>query len=215
MPLQILDFILGGIMLVSGLLALMRGFTREVLSLIAWAAAAGAAFMAVLTPELVELAQPYTNNELLSKIAVGGVAFLVILIIMSLISVKLADLVLDSAAGAFDRTLGFVYGLARGLLLVVIAYLFYIWLIPRDKHEDWVRRARSLPVIEQVGQVVISFLPPDIAETLQGKTYIGGTGPEGTSGTETTDDATDDGYKANQQRQIDQLIESTQGGNTN
>ena len=210
MQLQILDFVLGGIMLISGLLALMRGFTREILSLVAWGAAGLAAFFAVFTPELVALAQPYTENEILSKVAVGGIAFLVVLLIMSIISVKLADMVLDSAAGAFDRTLGFAYGLARGMLLVVVAYLFYIWLIPRDKHEDWVRNAKSLPAIEQVGAVVISFLPADISEILEGKTYLGGDSQQ--TGTEQTTEPGDEGYKANQQRQIDQLIESTQGG---
>ncbi|MGI9464775.1 MAG: CvpA family protein, partial [Aestuariivirgaceae bacterium] len=188
----------------------MRGFTREVLSLVAWGAAALAAFFAVFTPELVQLAQPYTNSDLLSKIAVGGIAFLVVLLIMSVISVKLADLVLDSAAGAFDRTLGFGYGLGRGLLLVVIAYLFYIWLTPLDKREDWVRDAATRPAIEQVGQFIISFLPPEIAETLEGKTYLGSRDQTG-SGTEKSEPG-DDGYKANQQRQIDQLIEGTQGG---
>lgn len=210
MQLQILDFILGGIMLISGLLAMMRGFTREVLSLVAWGAAGLGGFLAVFTPELVELAQPYTQNELLSKIAVGGVAFLIVLIIMSIISVKLADLVLDSAAGGFDRTLGFGYGLARGMLLVVIAYLFYIWLIPPDKIEDWVRNAQSRPAIEKVGDLVISFLPAEISETLQGKKYLGD-GDQGDTTGETSD-TSDQGYKQNQQRQIDQLIESTQGG---
>ncbi|NNE24443.1 MAG: CvpA family protein [Rhizobiales bacterium] len=210
MQLQILDFILGGIMLISGLLAMMRGFTREVLSLVAWGAAALAAFFAVYTPELVELAQPYTQNELLSKIAVGAVAFLIVLIIMSMISVKLADLVLDSAAGGFDRTLGFGYGLARGMLLVVIAYLFYIWLIPPDKIEEWVRKAQSRPAIEKVGDLVISFLPAEISETLQGKKYLGDSGQDDTNNEKA--EPGDPGYKQNQQRQIDQLIESTQGG---
>lgn len=210
MQLQILDFILGGIMLISGLLAMMRGFTREVLSLVAWGAAGLAGFFAVLTPELVEIAQPYTDNPVLSKIAVGGVAFLIVLIIMSIISVKLADLVLDSAAGGFDRTLGFGYGLARGMLLVVIAYLFYIWLIPQDKIEDWVRNAQSRPAIEKVGDLVISFLPAEISETLRGKKYIGDGDQDGTTGEKS--ETGDQGYKQNQQRQIDQLIESTQGG---
>jgi len=210
MQLQILDFILGGIMLISGLLAMMRGFTREVLSLVAWGAAGLAGFFAVFTPELVELAQPYTQNPLISKIAVGGIAFLIVLIIMSIFSVKLADLVLDSAAGGFDRTLGFGYGLARGMLLVVIAYLFYIWLIPPDKIEDWVRNAQSRPAIEKVGDLVTSFLPADISETLQGKKYLGNGDQGDTTGEKS--ETGDQGYKQNQQRQIDQLIESTQGG---
>ncbi len=209
-PFQILDFILIGIMLISGLLALMRGFTREVLSLVAWGAAGLAAFFAFFTPELTDLAKPYTNNDLLAKIAVAAVAFLVVLLIMSIISVKLADLVLDSSAGAFDRTLGFLYGLGRGLILVVIAYLFYIWLTPIDRREEWVRDAAARPAIEQVGQFIISFLPADIRETLQGKTYIGNREQAGAG----TGSSTDGGgnYQPNQQRQIDQLIEGTQGG---
>ena len=107
MPFQLLDLILAGIMLVSGLLALMRGFTREVLSLIAWGAAAVAAYFAIHSPELVAYASKYLQPEIVAKIAVGAAVFLIVLIIVSLISVKLSDAVVDSAAGAFDRTLGF------------------------------------------------------------------------------------------------------------
>ena len=56
------------------------------------------------------------------------------------------------AAGAFDRTLGFIYGLARGLVLVAIAYLFYGWLLPLDRQDDWVKNARSLPMIRQAAR---------------------------------------------------------------
>jgi membrane protein required for colicin V production len=141
MPFQLLDLILIGIMIISGLLALMRGFTREVLSLMAWGIAGVAAIGAVLSPELNQVAGQYLQPDIVAKIALGGGVFLIVLIIMSLISVRIADWVLDSAAGAFDRSMGFVYGLARGLLLVAIAYLFYIWLVPKEKHEEWSRNA--------------------------------------------------------------------------
>ena len=86
----------------------MRGFTREVLSLVAWGAAAvGGLFALIHVPELVDFASEYLQPEIVAKIAVGGGVFLVVLIIVSLISVKLSDVVVDSAAGAFDRTLGF------------------------------------------------------------------------------------------------------------
>ncbi len=210
MPFQLLDLILAGIMLVSGLLALMRGFTREVLSLVAWGAAAVAALAAYFTPELRQLANQYLQPEIVATIALCASAFLIVLVVMSLVSVKLADLVLDSAAGPVDRTLGFIYGLGRGLLLVVIAYLFYVWLIPPKNHEDWIRTARSQPMIESVGQFVISFLPPDIAETLKSKTYIGS--QESSSDNTGADSQTNEGYKSNARQGIDQLIQSTQGG---
>lgn len=214
MPFQLLDLILVGIMLVSGLLALMRGFTREVLSLIAWGVAAIAALGAVLSPELNALVSQYLQPDIVAKIALGGGVFLVVLIVMSLISVRIADWVLDSAAGAVDRTMGFVYGLGRGLLLVVVAYLFYIWLVPKEKHEDWIRNAQLLPVIENVGGVVISFLPADIAEVLKGKTYISGqpANPPAATQPGSQPDQEEENYQPGQQRNLNQLIESTQGG---
>ena len=211
MKFQYLDFILGGTMLVSGLLAMMRGFTREVLSLVAWGAAGLAALFAWFRPELVELAQPYTQNELLSKIAVAGVAFLLVLIVMSIISVKLADLVLDSAAGSFDRTLGFAYGLARGMLLVVIAYMFYTWLVPPDKMHDWIRQAQSRPAIEQVRDVIVSFLPADIAETLREQQYLGTEGAEDTASDNNS--SNEQGYSQGETRQIDNLIQQGPSNN--
>src|SRR4029079_12744765 len=94
-----------------------------------------------LSPDLNQLAGQYLQPDIVAKIALGGGVFLIVLIIMSLISVRVADWVLDIAAGAFDRSLGFAYGLARGLLLVAIAYLFYIWLVPQAEHVD--RSAQS------------------------------------------------------------------------
>jgi len=231
MPFQLLDLILAGIMLISGLLALMRGFTREVLSLIAWGAAAVAAYFAIHSKEAIGLAGQYLQPEIVAKVAVGGGAFLIILIIVSLISVKLSDVVVDSAAGAFDRTLGFFYGLARGLVLVVIAYLFYGWLIPVDRQEDWVKNARSLPVIQSVGEVILSLVPPDIAETLTNSSILTnqttppaqqapatqtGTGETTQPSGDTTTQAPDEeGYKKNESQGLDQLIQGTQGNQNN
>lgn len=221
MPFQLLDLILAGIMIISGLLALMRGFTREVLSLIAWGAAAVGAYFAIRSPELLGFASQYLQPDIVAKIAVGGGIFLIVLIIVSLISVKLSDVVVDSAAGAFDRTLGFFYGLARGLVLVVIAYLFYGWLIPIDRQEDWVKNARTLPIIQSVGEVILSLVPPDIAETLTNSSILSNQNapsttqqpPAAQSGSgETTAPTDEEGYKKNESQGLDQLIQGTQGG---
>jgi membrane protein required for colicin V production len=207
MPFQLLDLILIGIMIISGLLALMRGFTREVLSLLAWGIAGLAALGAVLSPELNQLAGQYLQPEIVAKIALGGGVFLIVLIIMSLISVRIADWVLDSAAGAFDRTMGFVYGVARGLLLVAIAYLFYVWLVPEQNQEEWIRDARLLPVVKEVSTVVISFLPADVADVLRNKTYV--TDQDNAPAQPAAED--EEGYQAGQQQNLNRLIESTDG----
>ena len=213
MPLTLLDFILIGIMLISGLLALMRGFTREVLSLVAWGVAAIAAYFAIKQPKLIEFAMqnvPYLEKEMVAQIAVGGAAFIITLIIVSIISVKISDFVVDSAAGAFDRSLGFVFGLARGFVFVAIAYLFYGWLLPFDKQEPWVRTAMSLPVIKSTGSALLALMPAEIAETLSNTALL--KNPDQTGGEQKTDPP-EPGYMNTENQGLENLIQGT-GGET-
>lgn len=205
MKFQILDFILLAIMLISGLLALARGFTREVLSLVAWGLAALAAYFSIKQKSIMDFALPYFEKPIMAQIAVAAVAFIVVLIITSVISVKISDRVVDSAVGAFDRTLGFFYGLARGLILVAIAYLFYGWLLPSDKQEDWVRNAVTLPAIRTVSNTMLAYMPPDIAETLSNSGLIGN--QDAPSKADVTNSTT--GYQKGQTKSLDNLIEGT------
>lgn len=211
MPFELLDLVLGGIMLLSGLLALTRGFTREVLSLISWGLAAAAGLFAAFNEDLVALALDYVQSDVIARVAVGGGVFLIALIILSIVSVRIADWVLDSAAGPFDRTFGLVYGLARGLLLVAIAYLFYVWLVPPEGREDWVRNARSLPVIEATGEFVVDFLPADIRDTLQARIAAAGESPR-TPAQEAEGGAGGEDYTAPDPTVLEQLIERTRPG---
>jgi membrane protein required for colicin V production len=221
MPFQLLDLILVGIMLVSGLLAVMRGFTREVLSLFAWIAALIGGYLATLSPQLLDLAKQYVEQEIVAKIAIGGIVFLVILIILSLISVRIADFVVDSAAGTFDRTLGFIYGLARGLVLVTIAYLFYGWATACDRQESWVRNAQSLPYINATGNLVLSavaMISPDAAETARKAAIECDTGGPSSKLPTTGEPAPqpgEEGYKSDDINGLDQLnqgLQPQQGG---
>jgi membrane protein required for colicin V production len=187
----------------------MRGFTREVLSLLAWGAAAVAAYFAIRQKEIVDFAMQYFDRELFAQIAAGSAAFLIVLIIVSLFSVKISDMVVDSAAGAFDRTLGFFYGLARGLVLVALAYLLYGWLTPPDKQEDWVRNARSLPIIRTVSEGMIALMPPDIAETLNNTALMRNpdAAPAAPAGGEPAQP--ESGYQSNETQGLDNLIQGT------
>lgn len=209
----LLDFILIGIMLLSGLLALARGFTREVLSLVAWGVAAIAAYFAIKQPALVEFAMknvPYLEKEVLAQIAVGAAAFVVVLIIVSIVSVKISDYVVDSAAGGFDRTLGFVFGLARGFIFVAIAYLFYGWLLPFDKQEPWVRTAASLPLIKSTGETLLAFMPPEIADTLSNTALLKN---PATPDQSQQPEQPEGGYKSNENQGLENLIQGTGGDN--
>ena len=202
---QILDFILIGIMLVSGLLALARGFTRELLSLAAWGLAAAAAWFAVKQKPIMDLVLPHVDpsKPQIAQIVVAASAFIVTLVVLSVIGVKISDRVVDSGAGAIDRTLGFVYGLARGLVFVSICYLFYSWLLPVEKQEDWVRNSVSLPAIRWVSSTMMNYMPPAIAETLSNSSLIGN-GPDLAKPKDQTT-----GINSSQQQGLNNLVQST------
>src|SRR6266849_3648934 len=164
MPVTLLDIALLVVMLVSGLLAMIRGFMREVLSIASWAAAAVVTIYAY--PKLLPQAKQYFTSDLVATAAVVGGVFLGTLIVVSVFTIKISDMVLDSRIGALDRTLGFVFGLARGLVIVVVAFLFFAWLVPERSQPEWVRSAKSRVVLQGTGDWLMSMLPDDPESTI-------------------------------------------------
>src|SRR5258706_205086 len=164
MPITLLDFILLGVMLVSAVLAMVRGFMREVLSIAAWIIAAGATLYAY--SKLLPFAKEYFKNDYLATGVVVGGTFLLTLIVVSIITVKFSDMILDSRVGALDRTLGFLFGLGRGLIIVVVAFLFFAWLVPPRTQPSWVANAKSKVVLQSTGDWLMSMLPDDPENTI-------------------------------------------------
>jgi membrane protein required for colicin V production len=74
--------------------------------------------------------------------------------------------VLDSRIGALDRTMGFLFGLARGLLIMVVAFIFFDWLVPAKSQPEGVRNARSRVVLQGTGEWLMSLLPEDPETTI-------------------------------------------------
>ena len=164
MPITLLDIILLLVMLVSGLLAMIRGFMREILSIGAWGVAALVTLYSY--PRVLPLAKQYFNSDLVAAAVSAGGVFLTTLLIVSIITARVSDMVLDSRVGALDRTLGFLFGLARGLVIVVVAFLFFAWLVPDRSQPEWVRSAKSKLVLQNTGQWLMSMLPDDPESTI-------------------------------------------------
>src|SRR6185437_15708067 len=164
MPITLLDIILLVVMLVSGLLAMIRGFMREILSIGAWGVAALVTLYSY--SRVLPTAKQYVNSDMVAAaISIGGV-FLLTLLIVSVITVRISDMILDSRVGALDRTLGFLFGLGRGLIIVVVAFLFFAWLVPDRSQPEWVRGAKSKVVLQNTGQWLMSMLPDDPESTI-------------------------------------------------
>ena len=208
MPVTILDLVVIGVVLISALLAAVRGLTREVLAIASWAAAAVVAW--IFHPQLLPLAQQHIPNKTVALVAVIAALFLGTLIIVSLITARISDFVLDSRIGALDRTLGFLFGLGRGLLIVVVAFLFFAWLVPDKQQPDWVRTAKSLSVLQSTGNWLMSLLPDDPETTIlkrlkRDKDEQTDASPERPANAAVASDT--DGYSKNQREGLRQLIE--------
>ena len=199
-----LDLFLIAVMLISGLLAMVRGLIREVLSIAGWGAAAVAGLYAY--SKLLPMTKQYISNDYMAiGVTVAG-AFFATLIIVSVITVKISDMILDSRIGALDRTLGFLFGLARGLLIVVVAFLFFSWLVPEKQRPDWVMGAKSRVVLQGTGDWLMSLLPDDPENTIL-KRFKKNKPEDDQTDTESPPQGAGDGYTKPARDSLKKLIE--------
>ena len=167
-----LDVALLAILVLSGIVAMYRGLTREVLSILSWVAAAGACVFFVLKykEEARGIADQFHAPVLVAQVAIGGIIFLIVLIIVHLITARISDTVLDSRVGAIDRILGLLFGLARGFVLVVIPFMFYELFVDKPEQQyPWVRDAMSRPWIKSTGDSLKIMLQRMVPPSLMGQ----------------------------------------------
>ena len=176
MPITLLDGILLGVALLSGLLAMVRGFSREVLSIVSWVVAAIAAF--TFYRQLTPFVQQYIATETVASLVAAAVIFLVTLIVVTFITMRIADAIIDSRIGPLDRTLGLLFGIARGVLLMVVAMVLFNLLVKEDRQPEWVTAAKSRPLLENLGAALSDALPENLEETI--KQRLNGETVEGT-----------------------------------
>jgi membrane protein required for colicin V production len=158
MPISILDLIVLGVALLSAALAAVRGFTREVLTIASWGAAGAAAW--IFYPMLLPYVQQHINQQVFALAVSIGAVFLVVLVLVSLITVRISDMILDSRIGAVDRSLGFVFGIARGLVLCVIGFAIFLWLVQKPENApEWVKTAKTRPFLDSGVATLMSILP--------------------------------------------------------
>jgi membrane protein required for colicin V production len=155
-PLTYLDVAVLAIASLSGLLALYRGLTREILSILSWGVAAGAGLYFWLNHETIakEMAQQIHAPVLFAQIGISFMIFLMVLVVVHLVTLRISDTILDSRIGMIDRILGGAFGVVRGFAIVLILYMFYAYFFPTDKQHEWVRKAVARNLLENAGASV-------------------------------------------------------------
>ena len=159
--LTVFDVVAGVLVLISALLATTRGATREILSLASWAGAGVFAFW--MWQYHPEFARDYIEEAIVADIVTIGVSFLIALVILHLITMRIADLVVDSRIGPLDRTLGFVFGAARGIVILLVFIIFMDWLL-EDALESIAGNSRTLPMLQSMADDLIQALPDDLEQ---------------------------------------------------
>lgn len=161
-PFTVFDLIVLAVLAVSALLAFLRGFIHEVLAVLAWIGAIFAVFYGL--PYARPYAQDIIANPLIADIAAGAFIFIAALIVLSLVTRMMTTRVRDSALNALDRSLGFLFGLARGAVLVCLAYIALQWMMPEGRQPAWLAEARTLPLIASGAEVLRGLVPADTRE---------------------------------------------------
>lgn len=187
MSLYSMDTALVVVVALSGLVAMYRGLTREVLSILSWLVAAVSAFYFTIYQRGLaeELAKQFANppqpvHTIIAQVAMGAAIFLVVLIIVHLVTSHISDTVLDSRIGAIDRILGLGFGVVRGFILVVIPYMFAVSFVCKDgatraiaqgcqpgELPVWIERAYSKDIVARTGSslfgVLHRFVPSQVS----------------------------------------------------
>jgi membrane protein required for colicin V production len=157
LPINGLDLAVGIVLLISALLAFMRGFVHEVLSIAAWVGAVMASIHGL--PFARPLARRIIPIDWAADSTAAVAIFLIVLLVLSILTNAVARSIQKSALNNLDRSLGFVFGLARALVILAVGLIITDWLTASER-PIWMTQAKTLPVIEASADGLKTILPP-------------------------------------------------------
>jgi membrane protein required for colicin V production len=209
---NLIDLCVVVIVLLSASLGFSRGFVRSLLTVLHWI---GAAFATLYGFEFV---RPYAvrliGEETLAEIAAGVGLFLVTLVVLVNVSNMVAYRINESRFKPVDRSLGFLFGIGRGAVLISLAWMGLVAVgDPRD-HPDVVREARTLPIAQFGAELINRSLPTsyrlkDLQEGSAGHRSDDRTLPGILRPPARVDAASErSGYNTDERREIDRLFQT-------
>lgn len=162
----IFDGVVGGVIVISAILAYARGFIREVMSIVGWIAAAFIAFIFApnalpLISEIPMLGDFIGESRELGILASFAIVFVVALVVVSIFTPLFSSVVQRSALGGIDAGLGFLFGVARGVLLVIVALIAYERIVG-DEPIAAISDSRSAAVFASMQDTIEAQIPTDV-----------------------------------------------------
>lgn len=161
LPLTIFDLGVLAVVILSALLSLARGATREALTIAGWLGAFVVAYYGF--GPVQEVAQRTIDRDWLADAAALVVVFVVPLIVFKAVGAIIAEHVQGGWPGRLDRWAGVIFGALRGIVIVCIAYLGLGIVIEPEQQPAWIRDAVFLPYVQD-GALLLRDILPDSAD---------------------------------------------------
>lgn len=221
-PINPADGVVLAVLLLAALLAFTRGMVAEVLSLAAWAGAALIALYAL--PFVLPITQKYVKVEMVAYVISSAALFIVALVVLTILFGRISRGVQNSSLSAVDRSLGFVFGLFKGAVLVSVAYLFFAWLVPATEQPQWLQQAKTRPLMVAGAGMIYEFVPANLRaeglnqaeigrdrarQALEAKEALDRLTSPVPAGGKTGAPPANTGYKERDRGEIDRLIQNT------
>ena len=173
-----IDIGIAVVLLISALLAFMRGFVHEVLSIGGWI---GAIFATIYgLPQFRPYVGEWIANDFVADLTAGAIIFVSTLVILSLFTRSFSKRIRGSALNALDRSLGFLFGLLRGAIVICLAYISYEIIMPppeqpekgageevEEQRPEWLLSARGLPLVQTGAELSKSLVPDDAGGAME------------------------------------------------
>lgn len=162
--LDVIFLIIAGI---SALVGIARGMTKEILSVVGWILAAVA--LLYLTPALKPVAEKYIASTTLAYIVTGMAVLIVFSIVWVLTADKLASAIRSSKLSSLDRIFGFVFGLARGALIIILLALMFSTLIPAQTQKGAFAESKIYKQAENCIEPLKAMIPQSWIDEFKAK----------------------------------------------
>ena len=157
---NIIDLFVISFILISCIVASYRGFVKEAFSMICWITALAMSFHLYQIVK-IEFEEIINNKNILDTISFF-LPFIITLFVSTLISKWLSPKFTLQGLLIFDKVGGFIFGLLRGLLLIILLYLGFIYLLGKEKNiplPNIILEAKSYTYIKETSILLLKLLP--------------------------------------------------------
>jgi len=161
----IVDVVIGAVVLLSALFAYSRGFTREVFTLGIWVVAALAALN--FYPMVEQPLRDVIDLGDLTPWAAIAISFVIALIILTIVAGAIASFVSNSALGPIDKGLGFLFGIARGLILLALIWIFVGGSNPAALETEAIETSYGGKIVADTSAALRDAMPTEMPDFLQ------------------------------------------------